>query len=205
MMAGLSPRLRWALAVALALTVFAALQPAEDDGLTVDRPAQREGASGASPIDQSTRSGSSRSPSASKAAPPTVSQASELALLSALWDQRGGVAAGHPATTTTTITTTITAAHQPPGPWASQQPPPPPAPPPVAVVMEAPQAPRFPYHWVGRYVDEAPRAVIAGPSQTWVLRQGDVLEGQWRVDAIGERQMTIMYLPLEQSQAVGLK
>ena len=66
-------------------------------------------------------------------------------------------------------------------------------------------APAFPYAWVGRFVDEAPRAVIVGPNRTWVLAPGEVIEGQWRVGAIAERQLTVTYLPLNQDQSVALK
>lgn len=89
--------------------------------------------------------------------------------------------------------------------WASQQPPPPP--PVYAEVAEpaAPVAPTFPHAWVGRYLDPLPKAIIAGPTGTWVIAAGDVLEGQWRIDAIQERRMTLTYLPLDQSQTVALK
>lgn len=69
-----------------------------------------------------------------------------------------------------------------------------------------PMAPRFPHAWVGRFNDEAVnRAVLSGPQSTWVVRAGDVLEGQWRVDAIQDRRMTLTYLPLNQQQTVGMK
>jgi len=78
-------------------------------------------------------------------------------------------------------------------------------------------APRFPHAWVGRFNDEASpgaasqpapataRAILAGPSSTWVVAVGDVIEGQWRVDQIQERQMRLTYLPLQQSQTVAMK
>ncbi len=90
--------------------------------------------------------------------------------------------------------------------WASQQPPPPPPPPPYKPPPPPPpMAPAFSHAWVGRYVDNADRAVIAGASQTWVVKVGDVMDGQWRVDAIGERQMTLTYLPLMQTKTVSMK
>lgn len=90
--------------------------------------------------------------------------------------------------------------------WASQSPPPPPPPSVVKPLPPPPpRAPQFAYQWVGRYVDTASRAVIAGPSQTWVVAQGDVIEREWRVESIGERQMTLMYLPLQQTQTVSMK
>jgi hypothetical protein len=65
---------------------------------------------------------------------------------------------------------------------------------------------------VGRFDDEATagqkalrRAVISGPVSTWVAREGDVIEGQWRIDQIQERLMRLTYLPLQQSQTVALK
>lgn len=91
--------------------------------------------------------------------------------------------------------------------WAGVLPPPPP-PARVVPVMEAPppMAPRFPHAWVGRFNDESVnRAVLTGSQSTWVVRAGDVLEGQWRVDAIQERRMTLTYLPLNQQQTVGMK
>lgn len=121
-----------------------------------------------------------------------------------------------------------------PSAWASMAPPPPPpvkvvAPPPPP----PPMAPRFPHEWIGRVNDEtvaaapassaapaasaasapakpAPRrpiqrAVLAGPVATWVVREGDVIEGQWRVDSIQDRTMRLTYLPLQQSQTVSMK
>jgi hypothetical protein len=48
-------------------------------------------------------------------------------------------------------------------------------------------------------LDDQPRAVIAGPQRTWVLGAGDVLDGQWRLDTLGERQLGFTYLPLQQT------
>lgn len=114
--------------------------------------------------------------------------------------------------------------------WRSTQPPPPP---PVAVVdagpPPAPTAPPFPHAWVGRFNDEAPnatpsaapdtaasgasapashtiaRAVLVGPQSTWVVHAGDVIEGQWRVDRIQDRTMSLTYLPLKQQQTVVMR
>lgn len=118
--------------------------------------------------------------------------------------------------------------------WRSMQPPPPPPPPRVATVEAPPpppMAPRFPHSWVGRFNDEtsddaiatsvavaaasgasapaAPqkvvRAVLAGPQNTWVVRAGDVIDGQWRVDRIQDRTMSLTYLPLQQQQTVVMR
>lgn len=110
-----------------------------------------------------------------------------------------------------------------PSAWASMQPPPPPPPKPMAAAdlppPPPPKAPRFPHAWVGRFNDDVlpaaagvasvplavNRAVISGPETTWVVRSGDVIEGQWRVDSIQERRMTLTYLPLNQQQTLGMR
>lgn len=109
-----------------------------------------------------------------------------------------------------------------PAAWRSVQPPPPPR---VAAVdpgpPPAPTAPPFPHAWVGRFNDEAiaaaatgssapvsqviARAVLAGPQSTWVVRAGDVIEGQWRIDRIQDRTMSLTYLPLKQQQTVVMR
>jgi hypothetical protein len=88
-------------------------------------------------------------------------------------------------------------------PWASQRPPPPPPPPPVVEAEPPPpMAPPFPHAWAGRFDD---KAVIAGASSTWVVGKGEVIDGQWRIDQVAERQLTLTYLPLNQSQTVAMK
>jgi hypothetical protein len=90
-------------------------------------------------------------------------------------------------------------------PWASQQAPAPPPQAVAAVAIEPPMAPPFPHAWVGRFNDSAQRAVVASAGSTWVVSVGDVIEGLWRVDQIQERQMSLTYLPLQQSQSIAMK
>lgn len=100
-----------------------------------------------------------------------------------------------------------------PSAWSAVLPPQPPAPSRTQGTADAePVAPPFPHQWVGRFDDEASagskplrRAVISGPVSTWVAREGDVIEGQWRVDQIQGRLMKLTYLPLQQSQTVAMK
>lgn len=97
--------------------------------------------------------------------------------------------------------------------WASKLPPPPPpvqAPPPPP--PPPPMAPRFPYQWVGCWQEHAASgagtsnlAVISGPEQTWVVKPGDVIEGQWRVDAVTDRALQLTYLPLSQTQTISMR
>lgn len=110
--------------------------------------------------------------------------------------------------------------------WASASPPPPPPPPKPRAEEQAPpppppMAPRFPHAWVGRFNEEgaaqqqdgagasAPgaiaRAVLTSPQNTWVVRVGDVIEGQWRIDRIQDRTMSLTYLPLQQQQTIAMR
>ena len=90
--------------------------------------------------------------------------------------------------------------------WGPSLPPPPPPPPVSKQVVHVepppPQAPRFPHQWVGRFND---MAVVSGPQQTWVVAQGQVIDGQWRVDQIRDRQMQLTYLPFKQAQTVAMR
>ena len=49
------------------------------------------------------------------------------------------------------------------------------------------------------------KAVIAGPQATWVLAAGEVIDGQWRIDRIDPRGLTLTYLPLQLPQTVAMK
>lgn len=76
------------------------------------------------------------------------------------------------------------------------------------------QAPPFPYQWVGRWepaLDDsgaagtpAPMAVIAGNRTTWVVKRGDLIDAQWRVDAITATSMELTYLPLSSTQKISM-
>lgn len=71
-------------------------------------------------------------------------------------------------------------------------------------------APPFALPWVGRFNDaghtsDVERAVLQGPRATLVVKAGDVIEGQWRIDGIHDRVMTVTYLPLNQPQTVAMK
>ncbi|MFT3858861.1 MAG: hypothetical protein QM742_15645 [Aquabacterium sp.] len=73
-------------------------------------------------------------------------------------------------------------------------------------VTEPPQAPPFPHRWIGRFEQAAvSQAVIAGPSATWVLKEGDVIEGLWRIDRIERQMMNLTYLPYQQPLSVAMK
>lgn len=69
-----------------------------------------------------------------------------------------------------------------------------PAPPPQA---EAPLAPPpFPWRWLGRLDDATgPQALLDGPDGARLVRERDVLDGQWRVDRITPDQLRWTWLP----------
>ncbi|MES2089039.1 MAG: hypothetical protein V4532_03515 [Pseudomonadota bacterium] len=180
------------LAVALALTAWVALQG--DD--TAVEPVRRDEGSGRRSEAKTTKTPapSRRASSSSMAAKdPKADGATAQALVQSVmqWQQRASLspwpdgAVNHP--------------------WASQLPP---APPPTVLVAAPPpppMAPPFPHAWVGRFNDEAHRAIVSSADATWVVAEGDVIESQWRIDQIQERQMTLTYLPLQQRQTIAMK
>jgi hypothetical protein len=72
----------------------------------------------------------------------------------------------------------------------------------VVIAAPAPVAPRFPHQWVGRFNDGA---VLSGPEATWVVQAGDVIDGQWRVERVEERRMSLTYLPLNLPQQIVMR
>lgn len=82
--------------------------------------------------------------------------------------------------------------------WNPPSPPPSfgPAPPP-------PVAPALPYAFMGRKQEAGEWEVyLLRGEQTFVARPGEVLEGQYRVDAIQPPVLTLTYLPLGQAQTL---
>ncbi|CAM4127841.1 hypothetical protein [Roseateles saccharophilus] len=65
-----------------------------------------------------------------------------------------------------------------------------------------PSAPPFPYQFVGRMTDSRPRAVLNNAQRSAVVAAGDVVDGQWRVDAIEAGGLRLTYLPLGLAQFV---
>lgn len=93
-------------------------------------------------------------------------------------------------------------------------PPPPPAPPPprpvpqapVAAASAPPQPPPFPYALIGRVDDgSAVHALLSSPSQTLGVKAQDVIDGQWRVDSVDARGLTLTWLPGGQRKTVAFR
>lgn len=90
----------------------------------------------------------------------------------------------------------------------------PPPPPPIPVAARAaapsspppPQAPPMPYTLIGRLEAEGEvKALLAGPTRTLTAQVGDVLDGDWRVDAIRSNAITLTWLPANSSQTLAYK
>ncbi|MFK3738604.1 hypothetical protein [Massilia sp. TN1-12] len=91
------------------------------------------------------------------------------------------------------------------GPFGRQDwtPPPPPPPPPAA--PPPPVAPALPFSFIGKSVGDGIWEVyLARGERTYVVRDKDVIDGTWRVEAIAPPVMTLTYLPLNQVQQLNI-
>ena len=69
------------------------------------------------------------------------------------------------------------------------------APPPTPAAA-APAAPTAPYRWLGRVVEDGQaRVLLSGATQTVLLGRGDVIDGQWRIEAVNETAIDLLWLP----------
>ncbi len=67
---------------------------------------------------------------------------------------------------------------------------------PAAAAPARPEAPPFPYRWIGRLDDgAAPIALLASNERSLGARAGDVLDAQWRVDSIAATSLQLTWLP----------
>jgi len=182
------PGLLMALLVMLAATVWSLFEDDEPAPRRADRALRRDAAA---------QPAAAPSPSLPEGA--REQRVEQLAQWAQRWQARGQIVAlgetGHAA-------------------WISKIPPPPPPPPQAASSAPSPppMAPPFPYQWIGRWQEQGAEpvslrylAVIAGPGNTWVVKAGDVIEGQWRIDAITDTAVRVIYLPLSQTQTLAMR
>ena len=74
-----------------------------------------------------------------------------------------------------------------------------------ASASSAPEVPRLSLKMIGRYVDNgAPAAFVLMQDQSLVLRVGDAIGEQFRVEHIDEASLTVRHLPTEQRQSFRL-
>ena len=59
-----------------------------------------------------------------------------------------------------------------------------------------PQAPAFPYQLIGRLVEAGRTQALLGAEQrSLAVKVGDTIDGQWRVQAIGDESLELLWLP----------
>jgi hypothetical protein len=63
------------------------------------------------------------------------------------------------------------------------------------VAAAPPQAPPFPYTLIGRLDDGEPRALLSGARRSLGAKAADVIDGDWRVDAVTPQGVTLTWLP----------
>ena len=68
-----------------------------------------------------------------------------------------------------------------------------------------PHAPPFAYALIGRLDDGQPLALLSGPLRSIAVKAGDTVDGQWRIDAVGEQSVTLTWLPGNISQQIAFK
>jgi hypothetical protein len=84
--------------------------------------------------------------------------------------------------------------------WTPPPPPPEPAPPPPP-----PSAPPMPFTLIGKALEEGRWEVwLARGEQSYIARDGDVIDGTYRVESIRPPLMTLVYLPLNQVQQLNI-
>lgn len=83
-------------------------------------------------------------------------------------------------------------------------PPPPPAPPPPPPPPPAPpQAPPLPFSFLGKIIEGTQWTVfLAQQDRTHAVVTGDMIGQEYKVESIIPPMMTLMYLPLKQSQSL---
>lgn len=84
----------------------------------------------------------------------------------------------------------------PPPPPPKALPPPPPAP---------PMAPPLPYRYLGKWLEDGKLVVfLQAGNRSILVRGGEILDGQWKVDEITPRSAQFVYLPLAQTTTLNI-
>lgn len=80
--------------------------------------------------------------------------------------------------------------------WAPPPPVIPPAPP------QAPTAPPLPFRFMGRLTEDGgkPQVYLVNGDQLHTVREGDTIDGVYKVQRLERSEMTLVYLPLNQQQ-----
>lgn len=76
---------------------------------------------------------------------------------------------------------------------------------PPPVVAQKPKPPPLPFSYGGRIIEgDRTTVFLFGPDRNQPVRQGDLIDNTWRVDAINATVMKLTYLPLNESQTLAL-
>jgi hypothetical protein len=88
------------------------------------------------------------------------------------------------------------------GSWTPPPPPIKPVPPPPPV---APTAPTLPFTFIGKKLEEGTWEVfLARGEQSFLVREGHVIENTYRIDKISPPNLSLTYLPLGQNQSLSI-
>jgi hypothetical protein len=89
--------------------------------------------------------------------------------------------------------------------WYVPPPPPPPPPPPVKVAPAPPTAPPLPFTFLGRYADgDKPVFFLVKGDRVLTVKEGDIIDGNYRVDGIAGSTLGLTYLPLNIKQTLDI-
>jgi hypothetical protein len=84
-------------------------------------------------------------------------------------------------------------------------PPPPPAPKPLPLPPPPPTAPPLPYRYLGKWKEDGQLVVyLLIGNQAYLVKGGELLNGQWRVDEVNERSIRFTYVPLDQTASLNI-
>ncbi len=73
----------------------------------------------------------------------------------------------------------------------------------VGAAPAAPAVPAMPYRFAGKLLQEGKLQVfLAKGDEVVPIRQGETLDGAYRVESIGEAQITLLYLPLKHKESI---
>ena len=84
-------------------------------------------------------------------------------------------------------------------------PPPPPPPPQAPPPPVAPTAPPLPFVFMGRMTDaERLTVFLVKDNRVYMVSEGDVIDGTYKLEKIEPRQVTFLYLPLDVTQTLAV-
>lgn len=126
---------------------------------------------------------------ASQAVQPVADAGPSLAPASAMPEEGSGLFAAH--------SWTVAPPPQPEPAWT-----PPPAP---VEAPPAPMAPALPFEFIGKMDDaESLRVFLTRGEKIYTVTVGDVIDGTYRVERVGDSEMVLTYLPLNVTQTLSV-